>query len=241
MARAHNRAGSGERIALSGSTAELWEALRERMPQCEDELCWLRLTPNLSSAAREDLVENFKPPIPRGADTWLTTTDIDRVMQQYTRIFDNFVWLGAHPVDFQTVSPETVGPAAILRRMKRKRYAALVLNMDPHDQPGSHWVAVLLDKKRRVVEYFDSLADPAPPEIDSLVRGLSEASGKRWKLRTNSVAHQRENNECGVYAIHFLVRRLAGDQFRRVSRDVIRDAEMNAMRPVFFDRYNEQV
>ena len=217
----------------------LWDAIQARMPQCSNERCWIHAS-YLSASDRAELEQDFKPPIPRGANEWLRTSDIDKVLEQYTKVYPSFAWLGTHPINFADPSyPKSkrfrpLNVTALKRKGVKK--AAMVLNLDRYGEPGSHWVAVLLDLPRYRVEYFDSLGDAAPPEIQEFVKRLnSRARGGKWKLIVNDRTHQLLDSECGVYSIHFILKRLEGQSFRDVASDIKRDDEMNRKRGVFFD------
>ena len=61
--------------------------------------------------------------------------------------------------------------------------SAYVFNLDPSYKPGSHWVAVYIDRKGRP-EYFDSFGRPPPREIKDFLNTCAES----WKH--NDVAVQ---------------------------------------------------
>jgi len=83
--------------------------------------------------------------------------------------------------------------------------AGFVMNIDPSDRPGSHWVAVYIDTNQRG-EYFDSYGrEPTEPAL--------------WKLLdTNCIAwgHNKKHIQgflssvCGHYSIYFLINRAKG-------------------------------
>ena len=54
--------------------------------------------------------------------------------------------------------------------------SAYVFNLDPSYKPGSHWVAVYIDRKGRP-EYFDSFGRPPPREIKDFLNTCAES----WK------------------------------------------------------------
>jgi hypothetical protein len=232
IATQYNKQNPDDPITIHHSREDLHRAIREKMHDCRDERCWTR-SRFLTDNDRKVLVEDFKPPLPEGKHTWLNTTDIERVLRQYEKVFPSFVSLGVWPVDFQHIAQREFNP---LRVPHGKRYAALVLNLDKHDEPGSHWVALFLDLKQRVVEYFDSFGDPPPQEVPDWVEKLNlRARKKKWKLRVNRRVHQLRNSECGVYAIHFIVRRLSGENYDKVVNNIIRDDRMNGFRKKYFD------
>lgn len=227
IARRYNDANPDDPIPMHRSREELHEAIRSKLHHCTDERCWLRAS-WLSEQDQKVLVEDFKPPIPEGKYTWLSTSDIERVLDQYEKVFEDFTNMGVWPVDFQTIAPREFYPLRI-----PTRYGGLVLNLDTHDQPGSHWVALFLDTDKNIVEYFDSFGDQPPQEVHDWVKTLSRR--QKWKLRVNHRVHQLRNSECGVYAIHFIVRRLSGESYNKVINNIIRDDRMNGFRKKYFD------
>lgn len=238
IARRHNEANPQNPIPISRSRDELWTAIKSRMPQCHNERCWTTVK-WLPSKDRESLVEEFKPPLPKGANVWLNTDDIDHVIDRYERIFPDFRFMGTFPIDFRVYER---GAMQDLRRWLKSSHVksiGMVLNLDEHDEPGSHWVAVFVDKPNRTVEYFDSFADETPDEVLQFFEDVKRsAPHARWTLKENNVAHQRGNTECGVYSIHFIVKRLTGASFSQVIHDIVRDDRMNKNRKVFFDPHN---
>ena len=74
------------------------------------------------------------------------------------------------------------------------------------------------DPKKHEIGYFDSYGmAPMLPEIQDLVRKL-QAQNRDIKLKLNcnddicttSIRHQRNNSECGIYSINYIVSRLEG-------------------------------
>ena len=244
IARRYNRANPNDKITLHRSREKLWKAIQRKLPQCNDERCWTRAR-FLKAGDKKQLLEDFKPPIPLGKYTWLNTQDIDQVLRGYERIFPAFKFLGTHPVDFQDLYPERFDPLPVTAlRKARKKIAGMVLNLDDSDEPGSHWVAVVLDLENRVFEFFDSYGDAPPEEVKAFYQQLNRRSRNGWKFRVNTREHQLKNSECGVYSIHFIVRRISGTPFKRATTEVIRDAEMNRNRARYFDphtQYNNNV
>lgn len=231
IAKKYNKYNPRDKIPLSKSKSRLWHSIRERIPECDTEKCWVRAPNWLSHSDKSDLIMDFKPPIPKGKNDWLATEDIDQVMDRYEEIFPHFRFLGTFPIDFQDVIPEAIRDLKRLKRDSAVKQIGVVLNLDKHDQPGSHWVAVLIDRKKRTLEYFDSFADETPEEVYEFHQNHFPS----YTLLENTIMHQRENNECGNYSINFLVQRMSGRSFDDVTQDVIRDPEMNEKRKEFFD------
>ena len=71
--------------------------------------------------------------------------------------------------------------------IKQKSFpSAYVFNLDPSYKPGSHWVAVCIDRKGRP-EYFDSFGRPPPIEIKDFLYTFAES----WKLEIQSCTRSR--------------------------------------------------
>lgn len=156
---------------------------------------------------------------------WLSTTEIDAVMQQYQEKYKSFVYFGAHPRDFglRGAQASCVPGAPIqlcsfdLERFlaSGKREFGVVFNLDTRWQRGSHWVAVYADfnpKHRKFGAcYFDSGGVPAP--FDDIGRFLHSLQNQARRLKMdgfsvqeNAVEVQKKNTECGVYVMKFIIR-----------------------------------
>jgi hypothetical protein len=232
IARRFNAANPTNPITISRNRDDLWHAIRKRIPECKDERCWIQ-SRWITDGDRTVIEEDFKPPIPQGKYAWLNSDDIDRVLYQYEKIVPGFRFLGTHPIDFQTVIPEVWSMLKQFLRSSKVKKIGLVLNLDYHDEPGSHWVAVLIDKQTKTGEYFDSFGDDAPREVYELFDRIGGV-----QVLINKVAHQRKNSECGNYAINFIVQRISGSTFKQVTSNVIRDEQMNSNRKIFFDPHH---
>lgn len=85
-------------------------------------------------------------------------------------------------------------------QLPTRQRGAYVINMDDHDEPGSHWVAVFDNGS---VEYFDSYGYPP---LDS--RCL-EFLGMRYSY--NKIKLQKQySNACGFYCIYLILKRARG-------------------------------
>lgn len=90
----------------------------------------------------------------------------------------------------------------------------MIINLDPSDLPGSHWVTVCLYKTSsgdKVLEYFDSYGS-LPPEFET-PRG--------WNLRYSLVPLQSVfSTTCGHYCVFFTDLRLLGVKFETILREL---------------------
>jgi hypothetical protein len=156
--------------------ADLWKAVRDKMRRsCTSEYCWTK-SPVLSKTASKQLQKRFRPEAPaswsKKPREWLSSDDIDRVMQQYEETYKDFSFLGCVPIDFD--QKDSFGQCVVdqlcavnLRDMQRrgKRRFGVVFNLDPHDKPGSHWMALFIDLTRRYAAFFDSFGVAPTKEI----------------------------------------------------------------------------
>lgn len=79
---------------------------------------------------------------------------------------------------------------------------AYVINMDDHNEPGSHWVAVFADKHGNV-EYMDSYG--LAPFDQRCVQFL----GLNYSYNTIPL-QQQLSNACGFYCVYYLIQRARG-------------------------------
>lgn len=89
-----------------------------------------------------------------------------------------------------------------------------VVNIQPAHLPGLHWIAVLLKKKAKVLEIFDSFGFA----VNSYGGFISKfAKSRNLKLQYNKMQYQSNNSLlCGYYALFFLNKRLRGTSFNNI-------------------------
>ena len=80
----------------------------------------------------------------------------------------------------------------------------MIVNLQAHNLPGSHWVTVFIDEQRRG-EIFDSLALP-PPQL--LMRWLHQFT--RSVIRNHLSYQYPLSDTCGAFALYFVFHRLKG-------------------------------
>ena len=78
---------------------------------------------------------------------------------------------------------------------------AIVVNTDPHDRPGKHWVCLYVNSP--FVEYFDSYG--MPPLHREIVRFMAEHATREM---SNPYRYQDWNTSvCGQYCVYYLLQR----------------------------------
>ena len=156
IASAYNNKYSNK-IKISKDKGELVEELENRLnKECDDQVCWLKQ--NFTKEILDKTMENtFRPDGPTSKNAWLSTSDIDKVMEQYHEKYPNFMYLGTVPSDFERIPIlgfDNINFDSLLKKGKYK--LGMVINLDEHNQSGSHWVALYINLKENQVYFFDS-------------------------------------------------------------------------------------
>jgi hypothetical protein len=232
----------------NANVSALWNKLDAKFKkQCDSESCWLTLQ-EVKSIGDEEIKETFRPKMPekwkKNKNEWLTTIDIQNVLRQYQKYYHDFLFIGAVPIDFdnkfgfgQCVVDElcNINLKNILKKGKNKM--AIVFNLDAHDKPGSHWVALYCDFTTDKIIFFDSYGSKPPNEIQKLMDRLKEQAssmGKNVELIYNKTRHQYKNSECGVYCLNFIINLLEGVEHSKILNTKILDDMMEKNRTIYF-------
>jgi hypothetical protein len=119
-----------------------------------------------------------------------------------------------------------------IRDAQQRAYdACFIVNTDPHDQPGKHWLAFYYDSAKRVLEYFDSFGFPLKQH--SIVN--SNLSGRNLKIVTVNV-HGRlqaiDSSTCGYYCVLYLHWRMLFDNSKSSISRLVKLADSTSLRDV---------
>lgn len=250
LASAYSRAHPDDAIPKGADKhAELARRLGSR------EYDWL--AQKWSAGHARELQGAFRPAMPRtwlaNERQWLSTDDIEAVMQQYEARYPDFKFLGVFPIDFDVrtffgrcISEEMCRLSVHRLAAGRRSQFGAVVNLDRHDQEGSHWVAVYgnADARNRNygVHYYDSVGRTPPPEMARFMQRVAaqvaQHSGRAVEgvpVSHNSHQHQFKNTECGIFAMFFLVCCMSGKlDVRDVWRVMGDDDVIHRLRRVFF-------
>ena len=236
----------GDAIPSGLPRAKLWREISQKMsPQCKSEFCWSRKMSIGKDKFRPELPEEWK----KKPTTWLSNFDIDAVMKQYEKAYPDFLYLGTVPIDFdkkmgmgQCVSNTHCQLSLESAKHQRKTKIGTIFNLDKHDQPGSHWVAMYYDIEAGDIFYWDSYGIEPPQEVKEFMDRLSKQARKlkcnehcvEPRLYFNDIRHQRKNSECGMYSIYFITELLAGRDFKDVIQTIMPDDKINSYRKRYF-------
>jgi hypothetical protein len=247
------------------SFPQLWKELQKKLKAyCgKDESCWV----SHLGMDNDDTVDDYvRPKTPSewlsDPDAWLSNFDIEAVMIQYERKFKPmYDFLGVYPVDFlrKTSTHQCYYPEVCNFQLKKAyeagtRYIGLVINLDPHDEPGSHWTSlfVCIDPRKACfgAYYYDSVTGEAPSDMKIFMKELKRQADlfkkelkvtRAFKIEENKVRHQYGHSECGVFSMYYQLRWLqqALDTkgkitFQEVVGPKITDSEVFKLRKILF-------
>lgn len=217
---------------------EFTERLKDK---CSTQRCWTEQSfiQRLKHSSRVELQKyTFRPNGPSGTFEWLNTNDINAVMEQYELDYPDFKYLGTYPVDFEELSYLKISRINFQDLIDSgKTKIGLIINLDMHNQPGSHWVALYADFGSGGIYFFDSVGVPPPTRISNFMKKIdrfNKGRGVKSIIKHNKVQHQRSDTECGVYSINFILRMLRGDTFDEISNNPVSDEKITKCRKVYF-------
>lgn len=206
-----------KQIVISNNKQQLLKQLTNRISECQS--CWLRT--ELIKNINDDTINNtFRPLGPDKKTAWLSTTDINEVAEQYEEKYNDFVFLGAVPFDFMELDMLEINNINLKKLEKDgKTQIGLVINLDEHNQNGSHWVALYTNLIKKQIYFFDS---------------VGEKPGKKIKWFVNKLTnyfHQRDNNSnLKVGGIMKIMNRIKTkeikDKYTSLLQDKVSDIDM---------------
>lgn len=243
---------------------QLWKAIHDHMlPTCKGqnkEACWVDHLTRPDDPIQKKLRPVAPPEWERNPHEWLSNYDIEDGMYMYEDDPSfQFKMIGVFPVDFavktgffgQCLYEETCNIHFQKLRKRGYKYAGMVINMDSHDKPGSHWTALFIVMDPKLPSYgayyYNSVPNPPPKEVDAYMKMLQKKAQEEtpdvpFQLAYNTYRHQYKNTECGMFSIAYLVRWLALLQknpqttFEKVVKIKIRDEDVHKLRKLFFRR-----
>lgn len=255
LKRAWNGANGGNKIATN-APKEIWSFLHDQYSdRCGNESCWLK-DANIPEKFKRKMIKTaFAPRAPKSwkdaPNTWLSSTDIMNVMEQYERAYPKFRFVGPSPIDFdkklafdQCVWNDLCNMDVAQLIQNNTEVVGMIFNLDPHNKDGSHWVSMYFNVPRGELYYFDSVGEKIPKQIDRLRKNIvSQARKLGRKIKFDQlypkVEHQMQYTECGMYSLYFIVMMLDGTKTWpdfKTTKKRITDEEMAEFRDVFFNK-----
>ena len=265
----NNKSKDIDKIKISDNKEDMVKQLEKKLSnKCDTQTCWLRLDiiqQLEDEQIKEDILTNtFRPEGPTKKYEWLSTSDINDVVSQYQEKYQDFLFLGALPADFEELSVLGINNLDFTELENNKKYKiGMIINLDVHTQGGSHWVALYTDLQKGQIYYFDSFAKKPYKRtkkfinrivrylykkkynkelnITDFIKKITGGGGtthlnklKDFDIRYNTIQHQFNSSECGVYSINFIVRLVGGESFDEITQNITKDNEMNKCRTKYF-------
>jgi hypothetical protein len=210
----YNKENSKEKPIPAGNAEVTWRELQSRLrDKCHTGRaeCIVASLLRRPKAPKEWSVNRYE---------WLSSDDIDAIEKNYMELFADYYYVATVPIDFDLKSETQKCLVSALCSLKLKdiydngkQRIGIVINTDPHDGPGQHWVAVFCDIRPELeyprVTYFDSYANKPEPEIKTLMKRWKEQWDKTgihkngMKMTYNKTRHQYKDSECGMYCLYF--------------------------------------
>jgi len=241
LQKVYNKEHPHEPPIAGGTAEEMWDQLQSRLrAKCKTGRaeCIVASLLRRPRAPKEWAVNRYE---------WLSSDDIDAIEKNFVELFNDYYYVGSVPIDFDLQSETRECLVSALCEMKLpelykkgKHRIGIVINTDPHDGPGQHWIAVFCDIRPELeyprFTYFDSYAMTPEPEIKRLMRRWKKqwdetgVHSKPMKLTYNKTRHQYKDSECGMYCLYFHYACLMGlSMGEKIPDDVI-----NAFRNLLF-------
>jgi len=221
----------------------LTELLKRFKKICDnDQVCITKQTfmNEIVKEMRDDITDNtFRHVGPTDATQWLSTIDINNIMNQYEKVYDNFKFLGAIPLNCE------IFEFCALYKLDFDKYKKMgftqlgvIFNHDKHGQPGSHWVALYMDIVNGLAYFCDSSGNKPIDNINNLISKFSDYYKKNTDndidYKYNTKTYQKDDSECGVYSCNFLIRCLSGESFNNIIKNSFNFKQINGCRNVYF-------
>ena len=150
---------------------------------CDQEYCWNKLK-FIDKDTQKQLTKNIRPEKPftweKNKIEWLSTTDINNVLEPYQELHQTYLYIGAIPIDYdyELIPGLCVSDELCKLNLKKLyfkkgiRYIGVVFNLDKHNQNGSHWVSLFADLNNGGIYFFDSFGVMPKDEIQKLMETI---------------------------------------------------------------------
>lgn len=232
---------------------DIWNSLKTRMENaCHTEACWLKQKFMENNLDNEELQHyTFAPKAPEkwkeNHNTWLNSSDIEKVMKQYEYTYPCFRFIGPTPIDFDTHLYDDKCVWDELCHFDLQKHIkdginkiGIIFNTDPHTKGGAHWISLFINLKKKFIFFFDSNGTKIPKEIKEFCERVIEQAAELDILLTMDqnapFAHQEGNTECGMYSLYLIITLLKDrHDYKFFKTTKISDKAMENMRDKYFN------
>lgn len=227
------------------------KVLNKSNKKCKNELCKIQFS-SLTPKEKNKLLKYYAPIADKSWKKnkyeWLSNIDIDNVMKQIEIENKHFKYYKASPIDYNTIENGECIRSDICNFdiktlcLNGITQFGFVFNLDKHNEPGSHWVSLFVDCKRKLIGFFDSQGFSPPKQIKRFIKEI-KSKGKDIDINftsyINNNEHQKKNSECGMYSIYFITsmieEKFDPSFFTKEYKKRIKDNKMNTLRKKYFN------
>lgn len=176
IVKSYNKRNNLKKIDINLPRNKLINELENKLAdKCSEQTCWLRLD-FVKAIEDEEIKKNtFRPKGPDRKYEWLSTTHITDVLEQYQKLHNDFIFLGTVPNDFEDLPVLGISNINFEELEKNgKHKIGMVINLDNHNQSGSHWVALYANLKQNQIYFFDSIGKPPNKRIKKFINRIAK-------------------------------------------------------------------
>lgn len=217
------------------------KALKKKLKkECKNHL---QILDKFSSKYSEikSLYNALRPPGPSKKYEWLSNINIDDVLRQYEKEYENdpdkkFFLFPTMPIDFINFHPYNSADKSFFldKNINNYHHFVSIFNLDSSDQSGSHWISLFIDTKKKQICFFDSTGNPPPRQVSDFINSVNSFYNNSLVVKINSTEHQKGNSECGVYSIYFMDLLIHNYDFDDINKKRISDDKVNQLRLKYF-------
>jgi hypothetical protein len=162
---------SNNKIIFNNDKSDVVKQIENKLRKnCDNHTCWLRQDFVKKINSEKIHKYTFRPEGPIDKYEWLSTTNINEVIDQYQQKYTNFNFLGAVPIDFDDLPILGICDLNFEEINQRGvNQLGIVFNLDEHYKDGSHWVALYSDIDKYKVYFFDSYGKKPDRRIRRLI------------------------------------------------------------------------
>lgn len=249
LAKAYNESHRNKINIKNKTQAQLLKGLREALGnKCNDESCWIEQ--DFAKKNARMLKEAFRPKMPKiwkyeNYTTWLSSLDIDKVMEQYQKKYPDFLYINAIPIDCEidgTLQCPLKNFDIVKAYKNGVRKIGCILNTANSASNGEHWntwFVKLPSKLGEIAEltFFDSYASPPSKEIMNTLNIFKTNLEKikiKSKIDWNHSRKQYDSYNCGIYSIYFIIKSLEGKTLKQIEKMKMTTEQMQKFKKQIF-------
>jgi len=213
---------------------DLVSMLYEKFPHCKNEICLINQK-FIDANFKKELYKYFLPIGPANTNEWLSNFDIENVMNQLEKNYDDYKFIGVFPINFDKYREYEFSKKSMdfLQIIKKTKWS-FIINLDRVGGSGTHWVALYIDTVKHNIFYYDSVGKPPKKDTVELASKIENVLKTKYNTFYNSIQHQHGNSECGVFSLHFTQKILEDDDFNTFCLSKINDKTMTNYRKKYF-------